>query len=136
MVCCAVSPEYGPLTRTLYINPFALRMAPGRVAQSAGHQTCKSEVLGPLPGLATYFRFCFTDSTGAVVSYWRKYVHEVLVNRLGDSSLPRKRVVSLTDHPNMTIDVYRGHKTTTQQLRMAKTLWCFGHSEHNMVKGT
>ena len=30
-------------------------------------------------------------------------------------SLPRKSVVRLTDHPNMTLDVYRGHKTTNQQ---------------------
>ena len=30
------------------------------------------------------------DSRKAVVSSWRKYVHEVLVNRLGGQSLPRK----------------------------------------------
>ena len=54
-------------------------------------------------------------SRKAVVSYWRKYVHEVLVNRLGGLSLPRKSVVRLTDHPDMTLDVYRGRKTTTQQ---------------------
>ena len=55
------------------------------------------------------------DSRRAVVSYWRKYVHEVLVNRLGGLSLPRKSVVRLTDRPDMTLDVYRGRKTTTQQ---------------------
>ena len=49
-----------------------------------------------------------------VVSYWRKYVHEVLVNRLGGLSLPRKSVVRLTDRPDMTLDVYRGRKTTIQ----------------------
>ena len=54
-------------------------------------------------------------SRRAVVSYWRKYVHEVLVNRLGGLSLPRKSVVRLTDRPNMTLDVYRGRKTTMQQ---------------------
>ena len=42
-------------------------------------------------------------------------MHEVLVNRLGGLSLPRKSVVRLTDHPNMTLDVYRGRKTTMQQ---------------------
>ena len=42
-------------------------------------------------------------------------MHEVLVNRLGGLSLPRKSVVRLTDHPNMTLDVYRGRKTTIQQ---------------------
>ena len=54
-------------------------------------------------------------SRRAVVSYWRKYVHEVLVNRLGGLSLPRKSVVRLTDRPDMTLDVYRGRKTTMQQ---------------------
>ena len=42
-------------------------------------------------------------------------MHEVLVNRLGGLSLPRKSVVRLTDCPNMTLDVYRGRKTTMQQ---------------------
>ena len=42
-------------------------------------------------------------------------MHEVLVNRLGGLSLPRKSVVRLTDRPDMTLDVYRGHKTTMQQ---------------------
>ena len=41
-------------------------------------------------------------------------MHEVLVNRLGSLSLPRKSVVRLTDRPDMTIDVYRGRKTTIQ----------------------
>ena len=54
-------------------------------------------------------------SRRAVVSYWRKYVHEVLVNRLGGQSLPRKSVVRLTDRSDMTLDVYRGRKTTMQQ---------------------
>ena len=35
------------------------RYLPGRVAQSVGHLTRKSGVLGPIPGLATYFRFSF-----------------------------------------------------------------------------
>ena len=43
-------------------------------------------------------------------------MHEVLVNRLGGLSLPRKSVVGLTDRPDMTLDVYRGRKTTIQQL--------------------
>ena len=36
-----------------------LYMWPGRVAQSVGHLTRKSGVLGLIPGLATYFRFSF-----------------------------------------------------------------------------
>ena len=35
------------------------RDSPGRVAQSVGHLTRKSGVLGSIPGLATYFRFSF-----------------------------------------------------------------------------
>ena len=42
-------------------------------------------------------------------------MHEVLVNRLGGLSLPRKSVVRLTDRPDMTLDVYRGRKTTILQ---------------------
>ena len=42
-------------------------------------------------------------------------MHEVLINRLGGLSLPKKRVVRLTDRPDMTFDVYRGRKTTIQQ---------------------
>ena len=45
----------------------------------------------------------------------RKYVHEVLANRLGSLSLPRKSVVRLTDRPDMTLAVNRGRKITTQQ---------------------
>ena len=42
-------------------------------------------------------------------------MHEVLVNRLGGLSLPRNCVVRVTDRPDMTLDVYRGRKTTMQQ---------------------
>ena len=41
-------------------------------------------------------------------------MHEVLVNRLGGLSLPRKSVVRLTDRPDVTLYVYRGRKTTIQ----------------------
>ena len=44
-------------------------------------------------------------------------MHEVLVNRLGGLSLPRKSVVRLTDRPDMTLDVYRGRKTTMQHMK-------------------
>ena len=45
--------------------------------------TRKSGALGSIPGLATFFRFSFRGFKKGIVSYWRKYVHEVLVNRLG-----------------------------------------------------
>ena len=41
-------------------------------------------------------------------------MREVLVNRLGGLSLPRKSVDRLTDRPDMTLDVYPGRKTTEQ----------------------
>ena len=41
-------------------------------------------------------------------------MHEVLVNSLGGLSLPRNSVDRLTDHSEMTIDVYHGCKTTQQ----------------------
>ena len=41
------------------ILSFKSRPLPGRVAQSVGHLTSKSGVLGSIPGLATYFRFSF-----------------------------------------------------------------------------
>ena len=48
-------------------------------------------------------------------------MHEVLDNRLGGLSLPRKSVVRLTDLPGMTIVVYRGRKITLQQYNNNKT---------------
>ena len=86
-------------------------MMPGRVAQSVGHLTRKSGVLGSIPGLTTYFRFSF--------HFFKKgssqLLAKVCARNLGGLSLPRKSVVRLTDHPNMTLDVYRGRKTTMQQ---------------------
>ena len=49
-------------------------------------------------------------------------MHEVLVNRFGGLSLPRKSVVRLTDRPDMTLDVYRGRKTTMQQTKHVSEL--------------
>ena len=53
-------------------------------------------------------------------------MHEVLVNRLGGLSLPRKSVVRLTDRPDMTLDVYRERKTTMQQQQQLGWLVGFG----------
>ena len=61
-------------------------------------------------------------------------MHEVLVNRLGGLSLPRKSVVRLTDRPDMTLDVYRGRKTTIQQrydMPRSRSQWLF--LEKNIV---
>ena len=84
-----------------------MSVIPNNVAgpQSVGHLTRKSGVLGSIPGLATYFRFSFRFFKKDSFSYWRKYVHEVLVNHLGGLSLPKKSVVRLTDPPDMTLAV-------------------------------
>ena len=58
-------------------------------------------------------------------------MHEVLVNRLGGLSLPRKSVVRLTDRPDMTLDVYRGRKTTMQQMQHPKK--ALGFTKDNAV---
>ena len=59
-------------------------------------------------------------------------MHEVLVNRLGGLSLPRKSVVRLTDRPDMTLDVYRGRKTTIQQQQQCKcSIDCNNFSTEN-----
>ena len=70
--------------------------------------------------LACLYKYTSADSRVAVVSYWRKYVHQVLVNRLGGLSLPRKSVVRLTDCPDMTLDVYGGRKIIKQQQQLYK----------------
>ena len=82
-------------------------LRPGRVAQSVGHLTRKSGSWVRYPVWQHTFVSPSAFSRRAIVSYWRKYVHEVLVNRLGGLSLPRKSVVRLTDRPDMTLDVYR-----------------------------
>ena len=56
-------------------------------------------------------------------------MHKVLVNRLGGPSLPRKSVVRLTDPPDMTLDVYRGRKTTMQQQQLSYEL--LGYKDSN-----
>ena len=54
-------------------------------------------------------------------------MHEVLVNRLGGLSLPRTSVVRLIDRPDMTLDVYRGRKTTMQQQQHFVNRLCSDH---------
>ena len=63
-------------------------------------------------------------------------MHEVLVDRLGGLSLPRKSVVRLTDRPDMTLDVYRGRKTTMQQANFPKKIKSkLYHIENSKTRG-
>ena len=67
----------------------------------------------------------FDTLSGHILSFLIPLIQEGQLSVTGESmctkywltglSLPRKRVVRLTDHPDMTLDVYRGRKTTTQQ---------------------
>ena len=78
----------------------------GRVAQPVAHVTQKPEIPGSIPVQARgpgsipvrphTFISPSTDSRRAVISYWRKYVHLVLVKGLGGLSLPRNSAVRLT----------------------------------------
>ena len=92
------------------------------VAQSVGHLTRKSGVLGSIPGLATYLRFSFRFFKKGSCQLLAKVCARSTVNHLGGLSLPRKSVVRLTDHPDMTLDVYRGCKTTMQQQQQISIL--------------
>ena len=56
-------------------------------------------------------------------------MHEVLVNRLGGLSLPRKSVVRLNDHPDMTLDVKQQYNTIQLFIR-----WLTGFSIKNRIK--
>ena len=46
-------------TATVWHDSSIRTTRPDRVAQSVGHLTRKSEALGSIPGLATYFCFSF-----------------------------------------------------------------------------
>ena len=61
-------------------------------------------------------------------------MHEVLVNRLGGLSLPRKSVVRLTDRPDITLDVYRGRKTTIQYNLSESTMLAGPHFVYGALK--
>ena len=69
-----------------------MRTVPGSVLGSGNFHSWRLVIKSFLPPFST------ADSSSAVVSYWRKDVHLVLVNHLG--SLPR-----LTDRLDMTIVV-------------------------------
>ena len=45
--------------------------------------------------------------------FWKEKL--LSYNRVNSVAIPRKSVVRLTDCPDMTLDVYRGRKTTMQQ---------------------
>ena len=73
-----------------------------------------------------------SEKISIVIKNVTGYVHEVLVNRLGGLSQPRKSVVRLTDRPDMTLDVYHGGKTTIQptSIKQSVLVIIFFHHFH------
>ena len=51
--------DASPVSISICLKGQSKEQSPGRVAQSVGHLTRKSGVLGSIPGLATYFCFSF-----------------------------------------------------------------------------
>ena len=78
----------------------------GRVVSSVARLTQEQEVPGLIPGPPHTFVSPSADSRRAVVIY----VHELLIKRLGGLSLSRKRVVRLTDRPDLTLAVQTHHQ--------------------------
>ena len=106
------------------------RVWPGRVTQSVGHLTRKSGGPG------------FDTRSGNILSFHLPLFQEgqlsvtgesMCTNRIGGLSLPRKNVVRLTDRPDMTLDVYRGRKTTIQDGCVMKLLSLEMDSSHSTV---
>ena len=61
-------------------------------------------------------------------------MHEVLVNRLGGLSLPKKSVVRLTDCPDMTLDVSVDVKQQCNvKVKFSYIGFCMGKSENYVL---
>ena len=87
-LCLLLSPPPPPPTRKLCLWGWRILFSCRR-AQSVACLTQEPEIPGSIPGPATYFHFPFRWFR-AVVSYWQKYLYEVLVRHLGGLSLSRK----------------------------------------------
>ena len=63
-------------------------------------------------------------------------MYKVLVNHLGGLSLPRKSVVRLTDHPDMTLGAYPGPKKTTTVKLSNNTISSISQVQYFSLKET
>ena len=90
---------YAPLLSLSHTHTHTHTAGPRRAVGSA------SDSRGRGPGFDTQSGHVSpsTNSRRALVSYWRKYVHEGL-------SQSRKNLVRLINRPDMTIDINRGRK--------------------------
>ena len=73
------------------------------------------------------------DSRRADVSFWQKYVHQVLVNRLERLSQPRNSVVRITDRRYMTEIIRRKTPTQTKSLHLLSLIGDFGLPVHEKL---
>ena len=71
---------------------FTMDSQPSCLGQLVERLAQEPEVSGSIPGPAAFVS-ASADSRRAVVSYWRKYLHIVLVNSIGGQSLSRSSVV-------------------------------------------
>ena len=81
------------------VNQYLVHILSPITARPHGAVGSTSDSKARVPGLDIRFGSHIfvspcADSRREFVSYWRKYVHEVLVIRLGGLSLPRKSVVN------------------------------------------
>ena len=70
-------------TSAISFHDLLCKVWQGRLSQSVAHLIQEPEVARSISGLANTSISLFADSRRAIASYWREYVHLVLVNRLG-----------------------------------------------------
>ena len=91
----------------------AIGRAPDSLVRGPGFDTRSGNILSFLLPLFQEGQLSATGES-MCTKYW--------LTAYGCLSLPRKSVVTLTDRPDMTLDVYRGRKTTMQQQQQPKRL--------------
>ena len=122
-LCCVYT------AKPAYTGPHS---AVGNVSGNRCESDCRSRGrelnLGPVPYflwdrlwiIRSFSSLLLNNSRRIVVSYKRKYVHEVLVNCLFKLA-QEKSVVRWTDRPSMTIAVDLGRKTKNKQKKLHTT---------------
>ena len=107
----------------LHCTGMGLQSCPDFIAATLGVKPERVLLLSDLSFfkimLSLLFASCISasaDSRRTVVIHWQKYVVLVLITRLGSLSLPRNSIVRLTGLTGITIAVYRGQQTTSNNM--------------------
>ena len=98
-----------------------IHQGPGLIAQSVAQSDSRANS----PRFYTWSDHVLfsTDSRRALVSYWQKYVHLVLVNCLGSLNLPKNSVVRLTDcHDHSCLPCNKATKPSIRVTELIITL--------------